>query len=490
VALLGFPAWAEEAAGAQSLSEVNKQLSNPVSSLWSLQFQQNNFVLDPGPGEADRWSSNLLFQPVLPLAISDDWNLITRPILPLFVSTPRPDPEPGDLANISRSTAFGDIVLLQLISPGPELVGSWLLGAGPTWTFPTAGSDFTGQGKTQVGPAALVGYLSEKWIAGALYQQWWSFRGSELREDTATLNIQPIAAYFLPDGWSVGYSGNVLANFENHRGSDWTLPLGLGVNKVQRIGKLPVKFGLAVQWMPVQPDLYGQEWNVQLSITPVIPKLVRGSFVDPGQLGFGLPPPPNQQLGRPRRRPSAQPARERRRPGPGSPPTRAPVPLCGTSAGTHAPARHDPGSRRHSGDPRSTRSAQPCATHGCSDERLRRAAEGASALGVGSSCPGRASGRCNPLESPSHAPREAARRGARCWRGAEHGRSGRHPEGPRRERCPRRGLHRDAAVRAGEDARGRAGTRRAPVAARRARGRRRPCGAAGRSCSRSAPPSR
>ena len=48
---------------AQSLSEINKQLTNPVSSIWSITFQQNNLRLDPGDGRPQRWSSNLLFQP-------------------------------------------------------------------------------------------------------------------------------------------------------------------------------------------------------------------------------------------------------------------------------------------------------------------------------------------------------------------------------------------------------------------------------------------
>lgn len=282
---IGAAAWSQE----QSASELNKQLTNPVSSIWSLQFQQNNFKVDPGPGEGNRWSSNLIFQPVLPVAIDDDWTLITRPVIPLFVSTPRPDPQPGDPLHVGRSTNFGDVTLLQLVSPGPRLAGNWLLGLGPSWIFPTAGSDFTGQDKYQVGPAALVGYLSKKWILGGLVQNWWSFGGSDKRSPTAQMNLQPIAAYFLSDGWSVGYSGNILADWKNSAGSDWTVPIGLGVNKVQKLGKVPVKFSLALQWMAVQPDLYGQKWNLQLAITPVIPKLIRGNLIDPSQMEFGLP---------------------------------------------------------------------------------------------------------------------------------------------------------------------------------------------------------
>ena len=281
------PAAASAADDSQSLSDVNKKLSNPVSEIWSLVIQQNTGRVDPGHGENPRWSSNLIFQPVLPVAVTDEWNLITRPVIPLFAS--QPHPEVGDPGHPDRSTAFGDTTLLQLISPGPKVAGNWLLGLGPSWIFPTAASDFTGQGKWQLGPGAVVGYLSEKWILGALVQNWWSFGGEGGRADTNGMNLQPIAAYFLPKGWSVGYSGNILANWESNRARNtWTIPVGVAVSKVHKFGRLPVKFSLGLQWFPVQPEQYGQDWNVQLQIVPVIPKLIKGNLAEPSSLQFGM----------------------------------------------------------------------------------------------------------------------------------------------------------------------------------------------------------
>ncbi len=261
-----------------SLNEINKKLTNPVSSIWSLSFQQNNYYLDV-PG---RWQSNLQFQPVLPIALTREWNLITRPVLQLFSSTPYPaigvnrqtgQPE----VEIRRTTGFGDTILMEMLSPGPELVGNWLLGLGPTFIFPTGSTDWTGQGKWQVGPAALVGYLSKHWILGAFVQNWTSFAGESDRPDTNQMNLQPIAAVFFGEGWSIGYSGNILADWEAPSSQMWTVPIGLGINKVLRLGKLPVKISVAGQYMPIHPDAFGQEWNIQVSLTPVIPKLVHGA---------------------------------------------------------------------------------------------------------------------------------------------------------------------------------------------------------------------
>jgi hypothetical protein len=261
-----------------SLEELNKELANPVTSVWSIAFQQNNYLLEI-EGKKDRWNSNLIFQPVMPVALTKNWNLITRPVVTLINSAPHPNPH--NPAEIKRTTGFGDTVFMEMLAPTPKLVEKWLLGIGPTFIFPTASSDFTGQGKWQIGPAAVLGYLSEKWIVGAFVQNWTSFAGDDNQPDTNQMNLQPFAAYFLPGGWSIGYSGNILANWKADSAGDvWTIPIGIGIGKVVKLGHLPVKIALALQYMVHQPDNFGQQWNIQLGVTPVIPNLIKGNLFD------------------------------------------------------------------------------------------------------------------------------------------------------------------------------------------------------------------
>ncbi len=94
------------------------------------------------------------------------------------------------------------------------------------------------------------------------------------------MNLQPIASYFLKDGWSIGHSGNILADWKAGSGNVWTVPLGAGVSKVVKFVRLPVKLALAVQYMPIHPHEFGQKWNVQVGIVPVIPKLIKGSLFE------------------------------------------------------------------------------------------------------------------------------------------------------------------------------------------------------------------
>jgi hypothetical protein len=247
-----------------SASELNRQLSNPVTSLWAFQLQFNNFRLENG-----EWNYNLLFQPVLPVSLTKDLSLVTRPVIPLYNSVPHQTAQ----GKFDQTTGFGDIALVELLSPAHT--GNWILGAGPTFIFPSATSDFTGQGKWQAGPALVVGYLTKEFILGVFPQQWWSFAGDSSRPDTNQMNLQPFAAWFFGEGWNVGYSGNILADWEASSTNRWTVPIGVEIGKVLKLGKLPVKINLAGQYMPIRPDNVGQKWNIQVDLTPVIPKLIK-----------------------------------------------------------------------------------------------------------------------------------------------------------------------------------------------------------------------
>ena len=60
------------------------------------------------------------------------------------------------------------------------------------------------------------------------------------------------------------------------------------MGKVVKFGRLPVRIALAGQYMPIRPDEFGQKWNLQLTVAPVLPKLVEGTLSEPSKMRFGL----------------------------------------------------------------------------------------------------------------------------------------------------------------------------------------------------------
>ena len=249
-----------------------KEINNPVTSLWQLQFQFNNLQLESGDfyPESGKWVNNLYFQPVLPVNVTNDLNLITRPVMTLYQSEPHPTLTGGN----ERTTAFGDTVLAQVLSPAG--LDPWIVAAGPTWIFPTAGGHL-GQGKWQVGPAVGGGYITNQFMLAAFAQQWWSFAGDSNRKSTNQINILPLAYYFFGDQWSVGYSGNVLADWKQAGNDAWTVPIGLSIGKVVQLGQFPVQIQIAGQYFAERPP-GGPKWNFQFELTPVIPRLIKSLF--------------------------------------------------------------------------------------------------------------------------------------------------------------------------------------------------------------------
>jgi hypothetical protein len=148
-----------------SAAEASKQAANPLANAWLMQIQQNSNWTGMPANDGGRVQSNLQFQPLMSVRVTDDWNLITRPVLQIFNSTPLQD----QIGQDKRVTAFGDTALALALSPGPKLVGNWLLAAGPTFIFTTATNSVIGQDKWQVGPAVAWLPLPVKFDVQAQY---------------------------------------------------------------------------------------------------------------------------------------------------------------------------------------------------------------------------------------------------------------------------------------------------------------------------------
>lgn len=258
-----------------SVQEINKGLSNPISDVSSLTFQNNVYLLHLDSFHTNRWQESLNFQPVIPIKLTSRLNLINRAVFNLVNSMP----EVSGSGNLKRTTGFGDTIFASLLSLNDPHI---LVGVGPTFVFPTASTDATGQSKWQTGGAAVLGYLSDDWIAGVFPQQWWSTGGSG-PEHTSQLNVQYFFSYFFEDGWSIGTAPNLLVDWNAGSGDRVTFPIGLAINKVLKIGGMHVRFGIQPQYMPIHPD-DGQRLNLQLTVSPVVPSLTKKPLFGHGSL--------------------------------------------------------------------------------------------------------------------------------------------------------------------------------------------------------------
>ena len=101
---------------------------------------QNNFNFDTGPDGKTVY--NLNFQPVIPIHVTEHWNLITRTIVPILNV---PSLAPG----LDDEFGMGDINPTVFLSPSgskkfiwggaPVMTSNWKADAGQRWVVPVGG---------------------------------------------------------------------------------------------------------------------------------------------------------------------------------------------------------------------------------------------------------------------------------------------------------------------------------------------------------------
>jgi hypothetical protein len=261
-ALLLICAVAQRAGGAQSTEELAKETQNPVANLISVPFQ-NNFNFNSGAKDATVWVLNV--QPVIPIPLTENWNLITRTIMPIINQPP--------LFSAPQTDAFGigDINPTLFFSPAAKSEG-FIWGVGPTMTFPTASDKALGSGKFSMGPAAVGLYMGGPWVVGALANQQWSFAGWS-HTDVNALLIQPFVNYNLKDGWYLVTAPIITGNFATSADKHWTVPVGGGGGKLWRVGKvgLPINTQLQAFYNAETPE-FGPDWQLRAQVQFLFPR--------------------------------------------------------------------------------------------------------------------------------------------------------------------------------------------------------------------------
>jgi hypothetical protein len=225
----------------QDETELAKRAQNPVADLISVPFQSNFNV---GAGTEDATIYVLNVQPVIPLRLTEDWNVITRLITPIIN-------QPALFTGGESAFGLGDLNPTFFLSPAQP--GAVIWGVGPTFTLPTATDSLLGTSKWSMGPAAVGLTIQGPWVFGALVNQQWSVAGWG-ETDVSQLLIQPFVNYNLPDGWYLSSVPIITADWEASGGDTWTVPVGGGAGKLFRLGKLPVNTQLQAFYNVERPQ--------------------------------------------------------------------------------------------------------------------------------------------------------------------------------------------------------------------------------------------
>lgn len=252
--LAGAQAHAQDKASADELA---KQLSNPVAALISVPFQ---FNYDDGfANNGQRTTLNI--QPVIPMSISEDWNLISRTILPVTTQ--------NNVVGDERQSGLGDTVQSFFFSPKAPTASGWIWGVGPVLLLPTASKKELGSEKWGLGPTAVaLKQTSDGWTYGMLGNHLWSVAGDDDRSDVSATFLQPFIAKSIGQGRTIGV--NLESTYDWKR-EQWTVPMNVQYSKVMKWGEQMLSLQGGLRYYIERPE-GGPNWGLRFNVTFLFPK--------------------------------------------------------------------------------------------------------------------------------------------------------------------------------------------------------------------------
>ncbi len=247
IAVFGSTPVLAQEGGGQSVSQA---ANDPTASLMSFQLQDNyspNLYNNSG-------SSNLLqFRAAIPFSWGG-YNNIARITVPVITDSP------------SGKTGLSDMTIFNLVA----FERDWgRFGVGAVALLPT-GERGLGAGKYAIGPAFGFAARQEKLLWGLFNQNLFTVGDRFDGPDVNISTFQPLLNVSLGNGWSTGVSEMTFV-YDWEQDKFTSLPLGVKLAKLTKIGKRPVQFQMNYE-RNFYDDGSGPEDTIGFTVKLLVPK--------------------------------------------------------------------------------------------------------------------------------------------------------------------------------------------------------------------------
>lgn len=270
--------------------EVALELANPATLLRrienTIEYRTYQGSL-PGADDGDSWIYE--FTPVYPIALDNGRIIELRATVPLYFDqhiwevyfddpiweldrsyadwllrqSPQVTPSTGrfesghdHMADLSIEAAYGGVY-------GNGLIGM----IGLTTVWPVSTDISASRDQYLVGPQVVLGKLADWGVAGARLKHLTDVGGDNSFSTNETW-LDIFFAYPLSNGWQIVSNPSVLYDWEGDSGNHLLLPLGGGVSKTTRIGRVPIKLDAELYYYVESAERMGTDWLFRLNITP------------------------------------------------------------------------------------------------------------------------------------------------------------------------------------------------------------------------------
>jgi hypothetical protein len=240
--------------------EAGEELNNPVPVTINVPLQLD---FDGNIGSAasgTRWT--LQTKPVVPLALSEDWELAARTIAKLQAQTAVTAPDQGQ-------AGFADLTQGLYFAPRHLFLGWLMLAMGATTSLPTATNTAFGNRRVSAGPSFLV-RLKPHHFSVALLTGWIGSIGDTggPLEQVSQLSFEGSISYTTTSAWNLDLNTTTTDDLLKHQ---WVAPFNLVLSKVLPFGDGHVSVGAGVR-LYLDPNTSSPQYGARLAATWVIPE--------------------------------------------------------------------------------------------------------------------------------------------------------------------------------------------------------------------------
>ena len=271
----------------KSIDQMARELSNPLAPFNNLAFQVDYRSYQGSmPGANDQTQLAYIFQPVIPFRQKNGKGWVFRFALPFIDDQPiywtplgyaewrirQEDPTQNGEDLWEDTHGHTDAVNFDLVYGGVRDSGLILM-YGIAGVLPTTSDTSNGRQQFILGPELNIGKMTDWGVYGALISH--VIDVVEKRDkgtpDTTQTTIQAYFSYGLGNGWQLISNPTITYDWEGDSSNKLNLPLGGGVAKTTRIGKMPLRVAAEFQKFVASTDRFGPDWLFQLTFSPVIP---------------------------------------------------------------------------------------------------------------------------------------------------------------------------------------------------------------------------
>ena len=267
-----------------SLDEIAMELSSPVNTLVSIRNDLEYRLYQGSLADAGDESAFIYnFRPSFPIPLSNGKTVQIRLNVPINGLQPIYEaddeyspflirqiastiPIDGTFDNRHGHTHLGDISFD--VAYGGVSENGFISMFGIAAVLPSSQDLSESIDQYQLGPEVALGKVTDWGLYGAWFKHLTRVSG-ENAWDTNMTSLEIFFTYALGNGWQVFSNPVIQYDWEGDTDNKLFLPIGAGISKITRIGKIPLKLEFEVQKYLDSPDSIGPDWLFTFSFTPV-----------------------------------------------------------------------------------------------------------------------------------------------------------------------------------------------------------------------------